>query len=99
MNTNQPILSCAGRQAVSIDSALLQELLLSFTPNTIGIKRKAIYISNLLMSIADGHHPNALEAYKDIITTEFLSVQLMEACNLARQASAEPVADSDVERF
>lgn len=51
------------------------------------------------MSIADGHHPNALEAYKDIITTEFLSVQLMEACNLARQASAEPVADSDVERF
>jgi hypothetical protein len=94
MKANQPILSCAGREAVSIDTALLQELLFSFTPNTIGIKTHAHNIAGALMMIADGAHPNdAHEVFKRIITTEFLSVQLMEASKLARQSSADAVAD------
>lgn len=89
MKTEKPILSCAGREAVSIDSALLTELLLSFTPNTIGIKNKALNVSQDLKAIANGHFPdNALERYKEIITNEFLSVQLMEAAQLARQIPA-----------
>jgi hypothetical protein len=89
MKQDQPILSCAGREAVSIDSALLTELLLSFTPNTIGIKNKALNVSQDLKAIANGHFPdNALERYKEIITNEFLSVQLMEAAQLARQIPA-----------
>ena len=46
MEKKQPILSCAGREAVSIDAALFQELLLSFTPETIGIKQKALNSEN-----------------------------------------------------
>jgi hypothetical protein len=88
MQTNQPILSCAGREAVSIDSAILNQLLLSFTPNTIGIRQKARDVSQMLEYVADGRCDNALEEFKNIITTEFLSVQLMEAAQLAKQTTA-----------
>lgn len=92
MKTNQPILSCAGREAVSIDTAVLNELLLSFTPNTIGIRQKADQVGHALYAVACGEYgENSLEKFKEIITTEFLSVQLMEAAQLARQASAETV--------
>lgn len=94
MNTNQPILSCAGREAVSIDAAILNELLLSFTPNTIGIRAKAEHVAQALHSVAYGEYgEHSLEKFKEIITTEFLSVQLMEASKLARQSSADAVAD------
>jgi hypothetical protein len=94
MKKDQPILSCAGREAVSIDSALLTELLLSFKPDTIGIRNKADNVANALYSIARGEYgDNALESFKEIITTEFLSVQLMEAAQLARQSSADTVAN------
>ena len=99
MEQNQPILSCAGREAVSIDTALLQELLFSFTPNTIGIKQKARKLSQMLELIADGYCDNALEEFKTIITTEFLFVQLMEASNLARQASEDAKQASSVDIF
>jgi hypothetical protein len=90
MKQEQPILSCAGREAESIDSALLKELLLSYKPNTIGIKLKASHTAHSLMAIANGEHPNdALEVFKGIITTEFLSVQLMEASDLARKEREE----------
>lgn len=94
MKTEKPILSCAGREAVSIDSALLTELLLSFTPNTIGIREKAKQVSNDLRYLADGGYGNgneSLERFKEIITSEFLSVQLMEAAQLARQSTAVTV--------
>ena len=94
MNTNQPILSCAGREAVSIDSALLYELLHSYTPNTIGIITRAEQVAHSLTCIANGYYPkHSLDKFKEIITTEFLSVQLMEASKLARQSSADAVAD------
>jgi len=102
MNTNQPILSCAGREAVSIDTAVLNELLLSFTPNTIGIREKARQVSNDLRYLADGGYGNgneSLERFKVIITTEFLFVQLMEASNLARQASAETESACNIDPF
>lgn len=93
MKQDQPILSCAGREAVSIDSALLTELLLSFTPNTIGIKEKARQLADTMRFIASGELGDEnLDYFKDVITTEFLSVQLMEASKLARQKSAESVA-------
>ena len=95
MKTNQPILSCAGREAVSIDAAILNQLLLSFTPNTIGIRQKARDVSQMLEYVADGRCDNALEEFKNIITTEFLSVQLMEASKLARQSTAVTVDASD----
>jgi hypothetical protein len=98
-NTN-PILSCAGRKAETIDSALLTELLLSFTPNTIGIREKAKQVSNDLRYLADGGYGNgneSLERFKVIITTEFLSVQLMEASKLARQASEEAKQASSID--
>lgn len=102
MNANQPILSCAGREAVSIDSALLTELLLSFTPNTIGIREKARQVSNDLSYLASGGYGSgndSLERFKEIITTEFLSVQLMEAAQLARQSSAGAVDVADANCF
>jgi len=96
MEKKQPILSCAGREAVSIDAVLFKELLNSFTPNTVGIREKADQVSHALHMIAIGEHPNdALERFKDIITTEFLYVQLMEASKLARQSTAVTVDVSD----
>jgi hypothetical protein len=90
MKQEQPILSCAGREAVSIDSALVKELLLSYKPNTIGIRQKALNVADYLMKIAEGNYPNdGLERFKEIITTEFLSVQLMEASDLARKEREE----------
>jgi hypothetical protein len=48
--------------------------------------------------IAIGEHPNdALERFRDIITTEFLYVQLMEASKLARQTSADARQASTVD--
>jgi len=100
MKQEQPILSCAGREAVSIDAAILNELLLSFTPNTIGIRQKADQVSHALHMIAIGEHPNdALEVFKGIITTEFLSVQLMEASKLARQSTAVTVDACNIDPF
>lgn len=95
MKQDQPILSCAGREAVSIDSALLTELLLSFTPNTIGIRQKADQVGHALYAVGCGEYgDNSLEKFKEIITKEFLYVQLMEASKLARQSSADAVADT-----
>lgn len=103
MKKEQPILTCAGREAVSIDAALLTELLLSFTPNTIGIREKARQMSNDLSYLASGGYGNgneSLERFKEIITTEFLYIQLMEASRLARQPSVDAVADApEVESF
>lgn len=99
MEKKQPILACAGREAVSIDTALLTELLLSFTPTTIGIRDKADQVSHALHMISIGEYgENSLERFKEIITTEFLSVQLMEAGKLARQASAD-AANASVSHF
>ena len=96
MKQNQPILSCAGRETVQIDTVLLNELLLSFTPNTIGIKTKARELANALDLIAIGEYGDkSLDVFKNIITTEFLSVQLMEASKLARQSIAVTVPESD----
>ena len=93
MKTEKPILSCAGREAVSIDSALLTELLLSFTPNTIGIKEKARQLADTMRFIASGELGDEnLDYFKDVITHEFLSLQLMEASKLARQSTAVTVA-------
>jgi hypothetical protein len=89
MKKEQPILSCAGREAVSIDAALLNELLISFTPTTIGIRQKAQDVSERLRYVADGCCDNALEEFKNIITTEFLSSKL------ARQSTAVTVDVSD----
>lgn len=100
MKQDQPILSCAGREAVSIDSVLLTELLLSFRTTTIGIQAKAAQVADAMQIIANGEYPNnALDVFKDIITTEFLSVQLMEAAKLAKQKSAESVAATDANCF
>lgn len=100
MKQEQPILSCAGREAVSIDSAILNELLISFTPNTIGIKVKARQLADTMNFIASGElEDNTLDYFKDIITTEFLSVQLMEASKLARQASEEAKQASSIDIF
>lgn len=98
MKQEQPILSCAGRETVQIDTVLLNELLLSFKPNTIGIIQKARDIAHSLNLIANGEYGDkSLERFKDIITTEFLSVQLMEASKLARQSTAVTVPESDPE--
>ena len=100
MQKNQPILSCAGREAVSIDSALLQELLLSFTPNTIGIKEKARQLADTMRFIATGELGDEnLDYFKDVITHEFLSVQLMEASKLARKASEDAKQASSIDTF
>ena len=100
MNTNQPILSCAGREAVSVDAAILNKLLLSFTPNTIGIINKAKELANTMNFIATGELcDESLDYFKDIITSEFLSIQLMEASKLARQASEDAKQASSIDIF
>lgn len=89
MEKTQPILSCAGRETVSIDAVLLQQLLRSFTPNLIGVKQRAQQLANALWVIADGEYgDNTLNVFKDTITEEFLFIQLMEASRLARNAIA-----------
>jgi len=95
MENNQPILSCAGRDAVSIDSALLQQLLQNYSPSLIGVKERARQIANALWVIADGEYgDNTLNVFKGTITEEFLFIQLMEASRLARTVSAESLCDA-----
>lgn len=89
MNKQNPILSCAGRQSASIDAELLKELLLSYTPNFIGIKSKAYQLSAAFDVIANGEYgEDTLKEFKSIIYREFLQLQLTEAANLARTADA-----------
>jgi hypothetical protein len=89
MQNNQPILSCAGRDSVNIDTALLQHLLENFTPNLIGAKQRAGLLELDLRLIAKGEYgDDSLKVFKDIITKEFLFIQLMEASRLARQVTA-----------
>lgn len=92
MNKTQPILSCAGRETVSIDAELLNQLLLSFTPNLIGIKEKARIIRDFMGLICQGEYDlegTAAAQFKSIIYREFLQLQLLEAAFLARTAPAE----------
>jgi len=95
MENNQPILSCAGRDAVSIDSALLQQLLQNYSPSLIGVKHRAMQIKDVMYCITIGEYGDkSLEIFKDIITEEFLFIQLMEASRLARTVSAESCCDA-----
>lgn len=89
MQNNQPILSCAGRESVSIDTVLLQQLLENFTPNLIGVIQRARQLENDMYRIGNGDYgDNSLNVFKDTITNEFLFIQLMEASRLARQVPA-----------
>ena len=89
MNTQNPILSCAGRPSASIDAELLNELLLSYTPQLIGVKSRAYQLSAAFDVIANGEYgENSLNEFKSIINREFLQIQLMEAASLARTADA-----------
>jgi hypothetical protein len=89
MQNNQPILSCAGRESVSIDAVLLQQLLENFKPSLIGVKQRARQLEDAMHWIAAGEYgDNSLNVFKDTITTEFLFIQLMEASRLARQVPA-----------
>jgi hypothetical protein len=94
MENNQPILSCAGRNTVSIDAVLLQQLLQNYTPNLIGVKHRAGLLANAMYLIADGEYGDkSLDMFKDTINEEFLFIQLMEASRLARTVSAEALCD------
>jgi hypothetical protein len=93
MQNNQPILSCAGRDSVNIDTVLLQQLLENFTPNLIGVMQRARQLETDMYRIGNGEYgDNSLNVFKDIITNEFLFIQLMEASRLARQ---EPVGSTE----
>ena len=95
MQNNQPILSCAGRDSVNIDTVLLQQLLENFTPNLIGVKQRACLLELDLRRIGKGEYgDNSLNVFKDIITNEFLFIQLMEASRLARQVPAGCAEDA-----
>ena len=97
-NKTQPILSCAGRESVSIDAELLNQLLLSFTPNLVGIKEKARGIRDEMALICQGEYDlegTAKFQFKSIIYREFLQLQLMEAAFLARTAPEEAEALPD----
>lgn len=96
MENNQPILSCAGRDAVSIDSALLQQLLQNYTPNLIGVKHRAMQIKDVMYGITIGEYGDkSLEIFKETITEEFLFIQLMEASRLARTTTVVECDASD----
>jgi len=86
-NKTQPILSCAGRESVSIDAELLNQLLLSFTPTLIGIRAKAGNLIKELEYLRD--QDGNVDTFKSIIYREFLQLQLMEAAFLARTAPEE----------
>jgi hypothetical protein len=93
MQNNQPILSCAGRDSVNIDTVLLQQLLENYTPSLIGVKQRASQLEDAMHRIAAGvYGENSLNVFKDTITNEFLFIQLMEASRLARQ---EPVGSTE----
>jgi hypothetical protein len=73
---------------------------LSFTPYTIGIKEKARQLADTMRFIATGELGDEnLDYFKDVITKEFLYVQLMEASKLARQASEDAKQASTVDIF
>lgn len=100
MNKTQPILSCAGRESVAIDTELLNELLLSFKPNLIGIKEKARIIRDFMGLICQGEYDSegtTAVQFKSIINREFLQLQLMEAATLARTGSEDTEAILEVE--
>jgi len=98
MNKQNPILSCAGRPSASIDAELLNELLLSYSLNLIGIQSKARQLSTAFDAIANGEYSeNALKEFKSIINREFLQIQLTEAVILARTAAA--AADSATSEY
>lgn len=89
MEKNQPILSCAGRDSVNIDTVLLQQLLENFTPSLIGVKQRARQLETDMRLIGNGEYGDkSLNVFRDIITNEFLFIQLMEASRLARQVPA-----------
>ena len=93
MEKNQPILSCAGRDSVNIDTVLLQQLLENFTPSLIGVKQRARQLEADMYLIGNGEYgDNSLNVFKDTIINEFLFIQLMEASRLARQ---EPVGSTE----
>lgn len=94
MQNNQPILSCAGRESVSIDASLLQQLLQNYSPSLIGVKHRAMQIKDVMYCITIGEYGDkSLEIFKDIITEEFLFIQLMEASRLARTVTAGTECD------
>jgi len=94
----QPILSCAGRESVAIDATLLNELLSKHQPDMIGIIEKSRQLRDKFQLILNGEYDadvnGPLEQFKSIITTEFLGIQLIEAVNLARTASAGAVSQT-----
>ena len=95
-NKTQPILSCAGRESASIDAELLNELLMSYRPNLVGVKSRAYQLSAAFDIIANGEYGDeSLNEFKSIIYREFLQLQLLEAANLARTATAEAEALPD----
>lgn len=92
MNT-KPILACAGNKSEQIDSELLNELLLSYKPNLIGVYARAENLCHAFAVIAAGEYgEHSYAEFKSIINREFLSIQLIEAANLARQQSADAVS-------
>lgn len=96
MKKGKVILSCAGRTSTSIDAELLNELLLSYRPNLVGIKQKAEELAQAFYAISNGEYGDeSLKEFKSIINREFLQVQLMEAATLARNSYALADADSE----
>lgn len=96
MKKGKVILSCAGRTSTSIDAELLNELLLSYRPNLVGIKQKAEELAQAFYVISNGEYGDeSLNEFKSIINREFLQIQLMEAANLARNCYALADADSE----
>ena len=96
MKKGKVILSCAGRTSTSIDAELLNELLLSYSPQLIGIRQKARELSTAFDAISNGEYGDeSLNEFKSIINREFLQIQLMEAAHLARNCYALADADSE----
>jgi hypothetical protein len=96
MKKGKVILSCAGRTSTSIDAELLNELLLSYRPNLVGIKQKAEELAQAFYVISNGEYGDeSLNEFKSIINREFLQIQLMEAATLARNCYALADADSE----
>lgn len=96
MKKGKVILSCAGRTSTSIDAELLNELLLSYRPNLVGIKQKAEELAQAFYVISNGEYGDeSLNEFKSIINREFLQLQLREAAHLARNCYALADADSE----
>ena len=89
----KPILSCAGREAVSIDAALLNELLINSNFKTIGVQQCASQLLDELVPIANGQSMNPLTDFKAIIINQFLYLQLREAQTIARNSGETVVSN------